>query len=185
MTSFDQLRCFRKDKAILILKQNHLSPQFSSSELLKFSPSLSKQINVQSKSIWIFVLYQTGLSSEFGQNQTFKADLKTILHHATIPNGLITQCSDIPVITVILGQKQFFTDRFILYYSWPFCESDSMTSSYHCSLTHFKTGFQVESEGVMIYSTCRVGLKVHLLAWKKMDPDWRIQTVLIGAGSIL
>jgi len=51
MTDVDQLICFRKDKALLILEQNHIIPPFSSSELVKISPSLSRQINVQSKSI--------------------------------------------------------------------------------------------------------------------------------------
>ena len=85
---------------------------------------------------------------------------------------MIIQCSDILVMTLILEQKQFSTDRVAFYTTigQPFYGSqfsDSMTSSYHCSLTHSKTGFQVEPEGVMTHFTCKIELKVHLLAWKK------------------
>jgi hypothetical protein len=129
-----------------------------------------------------------------------------MLHHATTPNGLIMECSDIPVMTALLGQKQFSTDRIAFYTTvgQPFCQPqfpDSTTSSYLCSLKHSKTGFQIEPEGVMTYATCRVGLKVYLLAWKKdgsrmsglprslvdwiPDENWRIEAILVGAGSTL
>jgi hypothetical protein len=49
MSASEQLRHFSKDKAILILDNDCLSPQFSAMELVKFVPSLSRQMNVQSK----------------------------------------------------------------------------------------------------------------------------------------
>jgi len=74
----------------------------------------------------------------------------------------------------LLGQKQFSTDRIAFYTTVGqlFCGPqfpNSTTSSYHCSLMHWKEGFQIEPEGAITYATCSVRHKVFYLAWEQMD----------------